>query len=96
MTDIKKINSLLSILKAYYKVSIDKDDMSSGLCHSALRIKHLGMISDEEHLYLDLYIKKNKPFTFYNLINTDGYWWEPYKTEPRLRWLSKHIKKTLK
>jgi hypothetical protein len=99
MSKIRNINELLTILQIVFRdihTTGSTSPTSKCLCATILDLRDKGIISVEEYDYLDLYIDKNQPFTFYNLFHSNGYYWKPYKTEPRLRWLSKHIKKTLK
>jgi hypothetical protein len=56
-----------------------------GLCFLVYVLHHRNKISQHERLVLNKLIRENKPFG--NWIYDCGYYFEPYKIEPRLKYL---------
>lgn len=61
------------------------------LCQWNRALYVFNIISMEEHIDLEKYIEKNRPFLSYFRIGP--YYWPKYKFEPRIKWIKKHIEK---
>ena len=60
-----------------------------GLCSYVEHLYYKDLITDNESIYLDLYIKSNKPENFKRYI---PYYWGVTDSKARIEWLDKHIK----
>lgn len=81
--------------KELFELMLEHQDMfRDGLCHWFLCLWAHNLISDEESLLIDRYIKNNKPFL--SLFRTDDYYWSMCNIEPRIKWINKQIKKLSK
>lgn len=87
---VRPIGELLQLLKDCF---VKRNWNYGGLCVTAYDMYSSNFIVnyhiniDEYHLLI-LYLKDNKPHT----TRTDGYWFPPFKKEPRIQWLDEHIK----
>ena len=66
------------------KVSV----LQSGLCSTFLYMRKRDIIDSREYWILQDLIKKNKPKTTYSMDSVKcKYYFEPYRTEPRIEYL---------
>lgn len=75
----------------------------TGLCALYADMRHRNIITVEERDLLNKYTHSNQPLTwevidgkiaaFVDGFKIHYFFWKPYKREPRMKWLKKHIKK---
>ncbi len=94
MKQERTIKELLQLMLEHQDLFVD------GLCNWRNSLMYTDIISLEEYYVLKYYIKKNKPSMFsswgvfkHRIGFSDIYYWTPYKIEPRIEWLNKHISK---
>ena len=85
---MKIINELLKLL--LYEVKTG--NLQTGLCSITQTLVFNNVISREEKTILRRYIYHNRPNP--NSITIKGYYWIPCQSQPRIKWLNKHIKLT--
>ena len=77
----------------------NQNAFTGGLCSWAGNILRLRYISAEEFNILDRYITQNRPsiWSSVSAFNSrhSSYYWRRYDIKPRIKWLKKHIKKTI-
>ncbi len=66
----------------------------NSLCKWIYTLYTFNIISIGEHIDLEKYIEKNRPFLTYLRFNS--YYWPIGQIEPRIKWINKHIKKLSK
>ena len=90
----RPIHQLLTILRDNARV--ENNMLIEGLC---LEVQYLSysthMITFNEAIELDTYIKKNMPVRMIgNTTDISCFGWERFIWEPRLAWLNEHIELT--
>jgi hypothetical protein len=82
-------------IKELLQVMLDNQgNFSFGLCHWCERLFWNEKITLPERNTLRTYIKNNRPWISY--FGVSAYYWSPFKIEPRIKWINKHIKKLSK
>jgi len=72
---------------------LDEYMFNMGLCHVTTNLQIIGLISLDEEVYIDKYIKHNMPETFYPDTDSLTPWgWPAGEKEPRRSWLENEIK----
>jgi hypothetical protein len=81
-------------IKELLQLMLDNQDLFyDGLCFWAANLM-FGKISKEEYYLLNIYIKKNAPFSHkINIFKTSPFYWKSGDIAPRILWLKKHISK---
>lgn len=82
----RSIKELLEVM--LYNVHL----FDCGLCYWTSSLWVENKITYSELKLLKKYISNNKPFNFRSITGW-GYYWKPYKIQPRIDWINKHIKK---
>lgn len=82
----EKILALLYLLRS--SISLNKKQ-GNGLCYELIYLHGKGVISKKSYKIIFDFINSNKP-----LYSSQGaYWWYPTKVQPRIDFLTKHIKR---
>lgn len=90
---MKEPRNIEILLKVMYS---NQSLLADGLCNLVLRIRAHELITADEKIILLKYIEKNRPsrFSSWDAFVHSGtvYYWSSGKTNPRIKWLIKHIK----
>jgi hypothetical protein len=77
--NIKRLLKLMLRKKYYFE---------TGLCTWGHNLYLHGVVSNPEHIRLEIFFRRNRPEGCYK-----SYWWPKGEIEPRIEWLKEQIKK---